>query len=176
MISDPLFQMFILTKKQLKMQFVTPHTLKAEHEELYKMLKQVTRLPGKTGHAAKKLAQLLHPHFVEEENYALPPLGILPVLVSGNVFPQMKEVIRMTDQLKENFSKMLDEHRAIVEVLEELKKSAVEEKQPQVVAFAESLMRHAQTEEEIFYPAAILVGEYLKLRIHADEDKPVLYE
>jgi hypothetical protein len=28
---------------------------------------------------------------------------------------------------------------------------------------------HARTEEEVFYPAAILIGEYLKLRLAADE-------
>jgi len=32
--------------------------------------------------------------------------------------------------------------------------------------FAEKLMLHAQTEEEIFYPAAILVGEYVKSKLN----------
>jgi hypothetical protein len=27
------------------------------------------------------------------------------------------------------------------------------------------LMLHAQTEEEVLYPAAILIGEYLKLKL-----------
>jgi hypothetical protein len=31
--------------------------------------------------------------------------------------------------------------------------------------FAEKLMLHAKTEEEVLYPAAILVGEYLKLKL-----------
>ena len=30
--------------------------------------------------------------------------------------------------------------------------------------FAGNLKQHAQTEEEVLYPAAILVGEYLKLK------------
>jgi hypothetical protein len=34
----------------------------------------------------------------------------------------------------------------------------------EVVVFAEKLKLHAKNEEEVFYPAAILVGEYLKLR------------
>lgn len=31
--------------------------------------------------------------------------------------------------------------------------------------FAEALRLHAEAEEEVFYPAAILVGEYLKLKL-----------
>jgi len=34
------------------------------------------------------------------------------------------------------------------------------------VEFAENLKLHAKTEEEVMYPAAILVGEYLKLKLH----------
>ena len=30
---------------------------------------------------------------------------------------------------------------------------------------AQKLIRHAQTEEEVLYPASILVGEYIKLRL-----------
>jgi hypothetical protein len=31
--------------------------------------------------------------------------------------------------------------------------------------FARKLILHAQTEEEILYPASILIGEYLKLKL-----------
>ena len=30
--------------------------------------------------------------------------------------------------------------------------------------FAESLTLHAQTEEEVMYPAALLVGEYVRVK------------
>jgi len=57
------------------MEFKIPHPLKAEHEELHNMLRQATQLSGKTGETAKTVAELMHPHFVKEEEYALPPLG-----------------------------------------------------------------------------------------------------
>jgi len=38
------------------------------------MLRQATQLSGKTGEVAKTVAELMHPHFVKEEEYALPPL------------------------------------------------------------------------------------------------------
>ena len=31
--------------------------------------------------------------------------------------------------------------------------------------FADKLILHAQTEEEVSYPTAILIGEYLKLKL-----------
>jgi hypothetical protein len=34
----------------------------------------------------------------------------------------------------------------------------------EIVHFAEKLKLHAKNEEEVLYPAAILVGEYLKLQ------------
>ena len=39
------------------------------------------------------------------------------------------------------------------------------EHHPEVAAFAEKLMLHAQTEEEVSYPTAILIGEYIKLKL-----------
>jgi hypothetical protein len=35
---------------------------------------------GKVGEAAKAVANVLHPHFEKEEEYALPPLGLLSCL------------------------------------------------------------------------------------------------
>ena len=35
-----------------------------------------------------------------------------------------------------------------------------------VAEFAEKLMLHAQTEEEVSYPTAILIGEFIKLRFN----------
>jgi hypothetical protein len=52
----------------------------------------------------------------------------------------------------------------VVAALKNLIAAAEAEKKPEYARFAEKLMLHAQTEEEVLYPAAILVGEYLKLR------------
>ena len=93
------------------MKFNIPSSLKAEHEELHNMLNQATQLSGKTGDAAKRVAKLMHPHFVKEEEYALPPLGLLPELASGNLTEDMKLVLPMTDRLKKELPEMLAEHK-----------------------------------------------------------------
>jgi hypothetical protein len=63
----------------------TPKSLKAEHQELHAELANATKAGGKTGTAAQNVAKALHPHFLKEEEYALPPLGLLQVLAEGRL-------------------------------------------------------------------------------------------
>jgi hemerythrin-like domain-containing protein len=144
-----------------------PASLKAEHEELHAELLEATRSGGQTADAAKEVARLLHAHFEKEEEYALPPLGLLPQLADGKVTPEMQQVISQTDRLRADLPQMLKEHEAVVAALEDLAKAAMAERKPQHVRFAEKLKSHAKTEEEILYPTAILIGEYLKLKFPA---------
>jgi iron-sulfur cluster repair protein YtfE (RIC family) len=76
----------------------------------------------------------------------------------------MKDAIAMADRLRAELNQMLSEHREIVARLKTLTEAALKENKLDYVQFAEKLSLHAQTEEEVLYPAAILVGEYLKLQ------------
>ena len=147
------------------MQLKAPYSLKAEHEELHNMLRQATQLSGKTGDAAKTVAKLMHPHFVKEEEYALPPLGLLPLLAAGKFSEEMKQVVSMTDKLEKELPEMLAEHKQIAAALNVLIQHAKSDNHPEVAAFAKELMLHVQTEEEVSYPTAILIGDYIKLRL-----------
>ena len=147
------------------MDFIIPHTLEVEHEELDKEMRKGTREGGETGEAAKKVAKIQHPHFVKEEDFALPPLGLLPSLSKGKVTSDMKDILLMTDKLKTDLNQMLEEHEEIVAVLEELVIAARKESKLKYVRFADRLTLHAQSKEEVYYPAAILIGEYLKLKL-----------
>ena len=77
----------------------------------------------------------------------------------------MARVLEMTDTLKAELPRMLDEHRMIADALQKLIKAASQEKKMEHIHFAEKLMLHARTEEEVLYPAAILAGEYIKLKL-----------
>jgi hypothetical protein len=147
------------------MTFTIPNPLKLEHEELHAELVTATKAGGRVGEAANAVAKVLHEHFVKEEEFALPPLGLLAALARDKLDEDAKSVLSMTDRLKSELSEMLEEHKAIVAELENLMAAAKAEKKPEHARFAEKLMLHAQTEEEVLYPAAILVGEYLKLKL-----------
>jgi hypothetical protein len=146
------------------MEFKIPQSLKLEHEELHAELARATRVKGKIGESAKAVAKLLHPHFIKEEEYAMPPLGLLLSLAEGEVTTEMKDVLTMTDRLRSELPQMLDEHKAIIDALKILIDAATKEKKMEYVHFADKLMSHAHNEEEVLYPASILVGEYLKLK------------
>ncbi|MCL5736871.1 MAG: hemerythrin domain-containing protein [Actinobacteria bacterium] len=144
------------------MRFETPHALKAEHDELHETLRHGTKESGALGAAAVAVAELMHPHFLKEEEYALPPLALLGQLAHGAVTPEMTDVLALTDKLRAALDEMLTEHQAIVDALEKLSAAAKEARKTEYVEFAEALTLHAQTEEEVTYPAAILVGDYVR--------------
>ena len=146
------------------MALTSPPSLKHEHAVLHAELVAATNAGGKTGLAAQAVAEALHPHFVKEEEYAMPPLGLLTQLANGEVPTDSGSVVAMTDKLKNDFSHMLHEHKAIVIQLHRLIEAAESEKRSEYVHLAERLILHTQTEEEVLYPAAILIGEYLKLK------------
>jgi hypothetical protein len=142
-----------------------PEPLKVEHEELHAELVALTKAPGEVGEAARGVATLLHPHFVKEEEYALPPLGLLVAVAQGRVTPDMREVLAMTERLQNDLPHMLAEHRQVVDALEKLAAAARVEKRPEAARFAEKLRLHAETEEQVLYPTAILVGERVRARL-----------
>jgi Hemerythrin HHE cation binding domain len=139
-----------------------PDSLRLEHEQLHAKLAEATHLAGRTGEAARTLARIAHPHFLREDEYAIPPLGLLRQLAKGQLTPDMAEVLPLVARLKDEFPLMIEEHRAITGALIQFGNAASEEGLRQWAEFADELRHHAQMEEEVLYPAAILVGEYVK--------------
>jgi hemerythrin-like domain-containing protein len=148
------------------MEFKIPESSELEHKELHRQLVKAIEEGGKVGEAAKAVADVLHPHFEKEEEYALPPLGLLSSLSNEDkISSEMKGVITMTERLKADLPHMIEEHKSIVIALDNLIEVAKKENKMEFVQFAEKLKLHAKTEEEVLYPTAILIGEYLKLKV-----------
>jgi hypothetical protein len=141
-----------------------PESLRIEHDEIHSELVRATTLRGRVGEAARELARILHRHFVREEEIALPPMGLLEPLARGEYALEMREVLRMTDALRAELPKMLEEHDAIAAAARRLEAVAREERDAAVEKLARKLQLHARTEEELFYPAALLVGELVRAR------------
>jgi hypothetical protein len=142
-----------------------PESMRVEHGEIHESLVRATKVPGRVGEAARELASVLHPHFVREEQIALPPLGLLAPLARGEVTPEMREVLPMTDSLRAELPRMLEEHEAIRVATIRLGEVARAEGNAEVARLAEQLALHAQSEEDLFYPAAVLVGDLVRARI-----------
>ena len=144
-----------------------PASLKIEHTHLHTELARATREPGALGEAAFEVARVLHGHFQKEEQYAMPPLQLLSRLAWGDVTADMAAMLLVTRRLKAELPLMLLEHKEIVSAVERFMSRAREAGREDYVRFAESLILHAQTEEEVLYPAAVLVGEFLEMKLHA---------
>ena len=142
-----------------------PESLRVEHEAIHSALVEATKAPGAVGEAARALAEVLHPHFEREEEIALPPLGLLAPLAAGERPPGMAEVLVMTDALKRELPRMLEEHKQVLAAAEKLRAAAREARAPKHEEFAAALALHAQTEEQVLYPAALLVGEVVRARL-----------
>lgn len=154
------------------MNFAIPQPLQREHEALHERLRQATQAGGEVGEAANTLARLMHPHFVKEDQIALPPLGLLAALARGESTKEMAGVLDLTDRLEAELPQMLAEHQAIVTALGALREAAARAGRSDIVAFADALVEHARTEEEVMYPAALLVGEVVRQRLGARRAAP----
>lgn len=144
-----------------------PAAMKAEHDEIHQALVRATESPGRTGEAARALAAVLHPHFLREEQIGLPPLGLLEPLARGGFSPAMTAVLPLTDSLRAELPRMLEEHKAIHAATLRLGEAARAESDTAAAQLATTLAAHAQAEEQLFYPAALLVGEVVKARSEA---------
>ena len=108
---------------------------------------------------------MLDPHFERENEIALPPLGLLAPLAAGETPAGLQEALTMSDALRKELPRMLEEHKRIRAATEKLRNAAREQKASVHEQLAETLAAHAQTEEEILYPAAILVGDIIRARM-----------
>ena len=142
-----------------------PQSLQTEHQAIHDALENATQAPGRVGAAAKELAAVLGPHFKREDEIALPPLGLLAPLAAGDKPAGIEAALAMTDALRRELPRMLEEHAQIRNATEKLRAAAREANASAQERFAEDLALHARTEEEVLYPAAILVGDVIRARM-----------
>ncbi len=106
----------------------------------------------------------MNPHFLKDEEYVFPPLGILKSLAAGEDTEERGSILIMTSRLKATFSEMLEEHRSIQKELKALAEAIQEGDRITYFSLPERILLHLKAEEEVFYPAALLIGEYLRER------------
>jgi hypothetical protein len=106
-----------------------------------------------------------------EEELVYPTLACLPDIVNGRLGMDASVVVGAARRLKETLPQMLAEHRAVRDALEKLRSAAVSASRPTYERLADSLVDHFDTEEEVLYFAAILVGEFVALCLERERAK-----
>jgi len=144
---------------------VKPSSLEAEHKEVHGKLEKIVSSSGDTANVAKQVQSILQPHFEKEEQLSIPVLGALQPYVNGTLTEEAKnQAIQKSKQFKQEYPTMLQEHKQIVVALDNLENTAMNENRQDVISFIADLKSHAMNEEQITYPATIVIGELLELK------------
>lgn len=149
------------SERERSVMLITPKSIAAEHGELHETLVEAAAQGGEIGAVAEELERALAPHFKREEEIATPPLALLPALSHGDATAEMRSVLPMTEALERELPQMLREHDVIRDAVAKFRAVAERNGQQDFVRFADKLAAHARQEEELLYPAAILVGRYV---------------
>jgi len=145
-----------------------PDSLKGEHDSLRARFRRVMREDGQIGEIARRVMQVMDGHMMREEKFALKPLGLLKHIGRGETPRDLADALEMVRGLKREMPQMVDEHRQIAELMRVLASAAAAEGKHEYVALAEEQILHAHLEEDVLYPAAMLVGEYASLVLKKD--------
>jgi hypothetical protein len=148
-------------------QLPVPRSVEAEHSAIQNELLALTLRQSTVGKAARAVAALLEPHFEREEQIALPPLTLLQPLATRSAVVQPARIVALADSLRTELPRMLQEHKKIAAAVSRLEQAALAARDDRAIAFAYRLQLHALNEEEIMYPAAILVAEAVRGRAAA---------
>ena len=147
----------------------TPSVILNDHDFFLNKLKQVSNFQDSTGYFARELYEVMEYHFKEEEEYVLPPLGILTYLAREEFPENGKEIILLTERFRENQAVMLAEHQMITHFLSEMMRVAQRENHEELIGFDEALQKHATLEEEVLFPMVQVIGDYLELQQSRDK-------
>ena len=146
-----------------------PGTLGREHEDIRAQLGKAAMEPGPIGHAARRIAQYCLPHFELEERIVFPAFGVLHELASGGeVRPEMAEIMKLIDHFGSRQAYLAEQHHAITSTIEVLQEAARGERNGEIAEFANKMLAHEKTEEDITYPVVLLIGRHIrdKLKLH----------
>lgn len=150
-----------------------PGSLKTEHEGLYEELNKAARVTGGIGEAAMSAFKIFQHHRTREEEFAFPPLHLLRSLAEKSVDTEFTGVIKLCDKLKGQMSTLVKEHDEMRKSLHEMNDIAMKEQKPEYASLAKRLLQHMSMEEEIYYPASLVVGEYIKEKLYGAPSLPL---
>ncbi len=157
--------------EEIGMEIQLPEPLRIEHEEMMESLQQRAALESLVGEKVRVIIDMIVPHMEREEMMVLKPLALLDQVALGKQVDTSG--IEDAVALKKSLPVMYAEHREISRALGRLAEAARVEKDSDTALIAEKIMMHIRLEEEILYPAAIILSEYLEIRNGAELVAPV---
>ncbi len=137
-----------------------PKFLEEEHSELMNALRKASKSSDETGRAVRRLLEKLEPHFEAEERFVTPCLAALTPLAEGNMTVS-SQILPLLTELEKRYSAFYEEHKVIRERALAVRKVAARDGCSDIVDLIDGLTHHADVEEELLYPAALVSGRYV---------------
>lgn len=143
------------------MTFKIPASIRDEHEMLRERLSQAVNELGPVGEHAREVARLFEAR-VQREMELLRPLGLLEGAAARGITADMAEALPTTRRLKAELPALLSEHRALIAALRRMVEAAREADMPRHERFAAALILHMRIEEQVLFPAVIVLGDAIE--------------
>ena len=119
---------------------VKPSSLEEEHKETHEKLEKIVSSSGDTANMAKQVQSILQPHFEKEEQLSIPVLGALQPYVNGTLTEETRnQAIQISQQFKQEYPTMLEEHKQIVAALDNLENTTMQENRQDAISFIADL-------------------------------------
>jgi hypothetical protein len=144
-----------------------PQSLQLQHTLTMEYLADLSRRSGPVGVEAGKLRALFQAHMAKENEFILPPLTLLPALARGQVTPDMKWAISMSDRVKAEQEDIFRSHIAVVEQAVALENAADNAGDETVRDWVRGAIIDDMGDLEVMEPMSALVGDLLRAKLPA---------
>jgi hypothetical protein len=150
-----------------------PGPVKEEYEALYWKLNEAARLRGEVGQAAMAAFRHVQSHYLKDQEFALPPLKLLPTVAANNVNEEIDNIQTMCNRLKRNQPQLIAEGNQIIEELSLLADVAAREQKQDYHDLARRFIKFLELERDVLYPSVVLIGEYIRAQAEIKDMKEV---
>ncbi len=153
------------------MEWISPESLRLEHLKLREQIYALSKENNDLGVSLRPVMEIFYAHALKEEERVFPALEVLPLLAESKIIDSMRSLKGIADEMKAGlYEELLEDHKAILEPLKKISRSALDQGRMEFVEFAERFILHAQMEEEMLYPAALVTAEYFQLLLQCPTD------
>lgn len=142
-----------------------PQSVRLQHEQIVSRLAAYTKHEAPVGPAAAKALAILNSHYAKEENFVLPPLGLLPRIANGEFSKDMEPAIAMAIRTRAAMTELRNEHVQITSLMNDLIEAGTKSHNDELVRFATRVAAQSLIHIEVLMPATIVIGDYLRQRL-----------
>ena len=142
-----------------------PQSIRVQHEQIISRLASLAKRKGPVGAAAQKALVVLKGHYAKEEEFVLPPLGLLPRIAKGDISKDMEPAIAMADRTKAALAEFQNDHIQITSLMNELTEVGRKSRNEELMRLATRIAGQSLNDIEVAQPTTIFIGAYLRERL-----------